>query len=165
MFSNKKLFVLLAMLMALLVIPASAQDDVIHFNSYQSDEVPRAWEELLVSQFNEANDNQVEISTVDHESFKQAIRTYLVADPAPDILTWFSGNRARFFIDRDLIYDFSEEWEANGWDDVYAPGFNALATVDEGKYFLPTSYLLVGDLLSPVYPRRSWCRSAYRNMG
>jgi multiple sugar transport system substrate-binding protein/raffinose/stachyose/melibiose transport system substrate-binding protein len=50
------------------------------------------------------------------------------------------GERAAFFIDRGLIGDFSDAWEANGLDDVYAPGFTALATSGEGKYFLPTSY-------------------------
>jgi multiple sugar transport system substrate-binding protein/raffinose/stachyose/melibiose transport system substrate-binding protein len=77
---------------------------------------------------------------LNHEDFKQAIRAYLVAEPSPDVLTWFAGNRARFFIDRGLILDVSDMWAASGFGDTYAPGFNALATVDGKQYFLPTSY-------------------------
>lgn len=151
MLFNKKATLIALMLLALLIVPSFAQDGgTITFNSYSSDPEPRAWTEQLVEMWNAENpDSPVELSTLDHESFKQAIRTYLVADPAPDILTWFAGNRARFFIDRGLIYDFSETWEANGWDDVYAPGFTALATVDDGKYFLPTSYYWWGIYYRP----------------
>ncbi|MBZ0293858.1 MAG: ABC transporter substrate-binding protein, partial [Anaerolineae bacterium] len=118
-----------------------AQDNVITFNSNQSDPLPRAFSEEVTADWNEAHPDQpVEMSTVAHEDFKQAIRAYLTADPAPDVLTWFAGNRARFFIDRGLIMDFSDMWESEGLGDVYAPGFTALATVDDGKYFLPTSY-------------------------
>lgn len=140
----KKQPLVLVVVLALFVLMMSsviAQDNVITFSSYNSDPVPRQTTEDVVADWNAQNpDKPVELSTVAHEDFKQAIRAYLTASPAPDVLTWFAGNRARFFIDRDLIMDFSSMWEAEGLDEVYAPGFNALATVDEGKYFLPTSY-------------------------
>ena len=31
-------------------------------------------------------------------------------------------------------------FEREGWYDTYAPGFVALATVDESQYFVPTAY-------------------------
>lgn len=130
-------------LAAFAVVPLIAQDGLglVTFNSYTSDPTPRAFEEQVVAAWNEANPGTpVQHSIVNHEDFKQAIRAYLVADPAPDVLTWFAGNRARFFIDRGLIADLSDMWQANGWDEAYAPGFNALAEVDGAKYFLPTSY-------------------------
>jgi multiple sugar transport system substrate-binding protein/raffinose/stachyose/melibiose transport system substrate-binding protein len=82
----------------------------------------------------------VQHSIVAHEDFKQAIRAYLLADPSPDVLTWFAGNRARFFIDKGLILDLSDMWKANGFDEAYAPGFQALSQVEGKNYFLPTSY-------------------------
>lgn len=82
----------------------------------------------------------VEHSIIAHEDFKQAIRAYLTANPAPDVLTWFAGNRTRFFIDKGLVKDFDAAWAANKFDEVYAPGFKALATYNGKKYFLPTSY-------------------------
>ncbi len=113
----------------------------IVYNSNQSDEVPRAFDEKIVAQWNEANpDMQVQHSTVNHEDFKQAIRAYLVAEPAPDVLTWFAGNRARFFIDKGLILPISDVWESEGWNDSYPKGFRALSEVDGEAYFLPISY-------------------------
>jgi multiple sugar transport system substrate-binding protein/raffinose/stachyose/melibiose transport system substrate-binding protein len=139
---NKWLILVLLVGVALLsVASALAQENSVAFNSYSSDPVPRAFEEGMVAAWNEANpDTPVQHSIINHEDFKQAIRAYLLAEPAPDVLTWFAGNRARFFIDRGLIMDLSDMWEAEGYGESYAPGFNALATVGEGKYFLPTSY-------------------------
>ncbi|MBN2305010.1 MAG: carbohydrate ABC transporter substrate-binding protein [Anaerolineae bacterium] len=113
----------------------------ITYNSNAGDPIPRAFDEKVVGMWNDAHPMlPVEHSIIAHEDFKQAIRAYLTAEPAPDVLTWFAGNRARFFIDRGLIADISDMWEANGFDDVYAPGFQALATVGDGKFFLPTAY-------------------------
>ncbi|NWG15781.1 MAG: carbohydrate ABC transporter substrate-binding protein [Chloroflexi bacterium] len=139
---NKWFIAVLLMGVALLsVVSVLAQDGTVAYNSYASDPLPRAFDEKIVAMWNEQHpDMQVQHSIINHEDFKQAIRAYLLAEPAPDVLTWFAGNRARFFIDRGLIMDFSDAWQAEGFDDVYAPGFNALATVNEGKYFLPTSY-------------------------
>lgn len=111
------------------------------YNSYQSDPAPRKQDEDLVRLFKEKYPNiEVEHSTVDHEGFKQAIRTYLAASRPPDVMTWFAGNRARFFIDRGLIADISDVWKKEGWDQKYPKGFQALSTVDGKQYFIPTSY-------------------------
>ncbi|GAB4436052.1 MAG: extracellular solute-binding protein [Anaerolineae bacterium] len=113
----------------------------ITYNSYNGDPTPRAFDEKIVAMWNEAHPEMpVMHSIIAHEDFKQAIRAYLTADPAPDVMTWFAGNRARFFIDRGLIADISDMWAENGFDEAYAPGFQALATVDDKQYFLPTSY-------------------------
>ncbi len=115
--------------------------NTILYNSYNGDPVPRAFDEKIVAQWNEAHPEMpVEHSIIAHEDFKQAIRAYLTAEPAPDVLTWFAGNRARFFIDKGLILDITDAWDANGLGEAYAPGFQALATYDDKKYFLPTSY-------------------------
>ena len=127
-----------------LVAPVAAQGgpSYITYNSYNGDPIPRAFDEEVVGLWNEAHPEMpVEHSIVAHEDFKTAIRAYLTADPAPDVLTWFAGNRAAFFVDRGLIADISDMWNANGFNETYAPGFQALAaTGTDGVYFLPTSY-------------------------
>ncbi len=114
---------------------------LVIYNSYQSDPEPRKADEELVRRFEEKNpDVDVVHSTVAHEDFKQAIRAYLTASTPPDVMTWFAGNRARFFIDRGLIMDISDVWEQEGWNESYPKGFRALSTVGEKQYFLPTSW-------------------------
>jgi multiple sugar transport system substrate-binding protein/raffinose/stachyose/melibiose transport system substrate-binding protein len=113
----------------------------VQYNSYQSDPAPRAFTEGIVADWNaEHPDQPVELSIVAHEDFKQAIRAYLTARPAPDVLDWFGGNRARFFVDRGLILDLSEVWRANALEQALPPAFQQLATYDDRPYFLPTSY-------------------------
>jgi multiple sugar transport system substrate-binding protein/raffinose/stachyose/melibiose transport system substrate-binding protein len=82
----------------------------------------------------------VDLSIIAHEDFKQALRAYLTADPAPDVLDWFAGNRARFFIDKGLILDISSMWQENKFNETFAPGFQALASYNDKQYFLPNSY-------------------------
>jgi len=130
-------------LLVSMVAPVFAQGGptYITYNSYNGDPIPRAFDEKIVGLWNEAHpDMPVEHSIVAHEDFKQAIRAYLTADPAPDVLTWFAGNRAQFFIDKGLIADISTLWTDYGFAESYAPGFTALATVNGKQYFLPTSY-------------------------
>jgi multiple sugar transport system substrate-binding protein/raffinose/stachyose/melibiose transport system substrate-binding protein len=141
MLTHKRIYFLFTMLLLVCAFPLLAQDNSVSYNSYASDPLPRAFDESIVAMWNEAHpDMPVNHSILNHEDFKQAIRAYLVAEPSPDVLTWFAGNRARFFIDKGLILDLSDMWAANGFDEAYAPGFNALATVADSQYFLPTSY-------------------------
>ena len=117
------------------------EKETIVYNSYTSDPEPRALDEALVAMYQEMHpDKTIQHSVVNHEDFKQAIRAYLVAEPAPDVMTWFAGNRARFFIDRGLIADISDVWADEGWNDTYPKGFRAMSEVDGQAYFLPTSW-------------------------
>jgi ABC-type glycerol-3-phosphate transport system substrate-binding protein len=111
------------------------------YNSMNGDPDPRAADEEIVKNFMEANpDIDVIHSIVAHEDFKTAIRAYLTASTPPDVLTWFAGNRARFFIDNDQIMDISDVWESEGWNESYPKGFQAMSTVGDAQYFLPTSW-------------------------
>ncbi|MFN2167763.1 MAG: ABC transporter substrate-binding protein, partial [Anaerolineae bacterium] len=122
-------------------VEKQVEKDLVIYNSYQSDPEPREADAALVSMFEEENPNiDVVHSTVAHEDFKQAIRAYLTASTPPDVMTWFAGNRARFFIDKGLIMDISDVWESEGWNESFPAGFRALSTVDGKQYFLPSSW-------------------------
>jgi len=121
--------------------PVKAQGKAIVYNSYSSDPSPRAVDEKIVKMWNDKNPTTpVTHNITQHEDFKQAIRTYLVADPAPDVLQWFAGNRARFFINKGQIADISDLWKSEKWDDVYPAAIKGLGTVADKQYFLTTSY-------------------------
>src|SRR6056297_2622358 len=118
-----------------------AEQQIVIYNSYMSDPEPREFDAEVVQQFNEQNPNaEIIHSTVAHEDFKQAIRAYLTSSTPPDVMTWFAGNRARFFIDKGLIMDISDVWEEAGWNENYAKGFRAMSSVDDKQYFLPSSW-------------------------
>jgi len=117
------------------------EKDLVIYNSMHSDPEPREMDAEQVAAFEAANpDIDIVHSTVAHEDFKQAIRAYLTASTPPDVMTWFAGNRARFFIDKGLIMDISDVWESEGWNEDFPAGFRALSTVDGKQYFLPSSW-------------------------
>ncbi len=124
----------LTTLLVALLAWGAAQSGMLRYNSYMSDPAPRELDEKIVELFMERYpDVRVEHSTVSHEDFKQALRTYLVASPPPDVLTWFAGERMRFFTRAGLIADITDVWEENDWTDVYSPGAQAMSS-DEGAF-------------------------------
>ncbi len=139
-FTKFGVVLVIAMLMTS-VAPVFAQGGPVVFNSNQSDPTPRAFTEMVVGLWNENNpDSPVLLETVDHEGFKQALRAYLVAEPAPDVLTWFAGNRMNFFGQRDLLLDIGDVWEENGLTEQIGVGLQAASQVDGTYYFLPGWY-------------------------
>jgi ABC-type glycerol-3-phosphate transport system substrate-binding protein len=122
-------------------VEKQVEKKLVIYNSMHGDPMPREADEELVQMFEEKYpDVDVVHSIVAHEDFKQAIRAYLTASTPPDVMTWFAGNRARFFIDKGLIMDISDVWEQEGWNEDYAKGFRALSSVDGKQYFVPTSW-------------------------
>jgi len=124
-------------------LAALAQDGgTINLASYSSDPEPRARMEGVVEIFNEGDSGYtVEVNTTEHEAFKQAIRTYLASDNPPDVLTWFAGNRMRFFSNNNLLMPLDDLYAENGWEESYSEGILAVSKGSDGSYyFVPTSY-------------------------
>ena len=132
---------LLVLLVCALLTSAFAQQGVLNYNSNQSDPEPKRVDELLVQMFMEQNpDIELNHTQVDHEGFKQAIRTYFASSTPPEVLTWFAGNRMRFFADRDVLLNIDDVWIDNGWEDAYPVGFQASSQYDGEYVFVPASY-------------------------
>ncbi len=107
---------------------------VIHANT--SDPAPKAAFEGMVRDFEAAHPEvEVRLRVYDHEAFKPAIRQFLVFD-APDVVTWFAGNRMRFFVERGLFEDVSDVWEAHGLARSMGAS-RALMSVDGRQYGVP----------------------------
>ena len=123
----------------------------IIYNSNRSDPDVRALDEKLVALFNEQHpETPLEHSTVEHEGFKQAIRAYLIAEPAPDVMTWFAGNRARFFIDNGLILDISDVWGRSGLERRFPQRLPRDVLGRWQTILCPERLVLVGYLLPQI---------------
>src|SRR5690606_29935218 len=86
----------------------------INLASNASDPAPRERLAGQIENFNASQDQYtVEINTTAHEDFKQAIRTYLASDSPPDVLTWFAGNRMRFFSNNNLLMPLDDLYTEN----------------------------------------------------
>ena len=86
-------------------------------NCNLSDPVPREAFSVMVEGFKELHpDINVTVNTFDHESYKTAIRNFLTSD-APDVATWFGGNRMNFFASKGLLLDISDLWKNAGLDE------------------------------------------------
>ena len=88
----------------------AAQAGVITLNTDASDPAPKAAFAELIKGFEAANPGiTVKVNTFDHEGFKTSIRNFLTAD-APDVVTWYAGNRMAPFVDAGLFEDVSDVW-------------------------------------------------------
>lgn len=115
----------------------SAQSELV-INSMHSDPTSKkAFESILDIFKKEQSGIKVTVNTIDHESYKVQIRTWLPNNP-PDVATWFAGNRAKFFVDKKLVEPIDDVFaKAQG---QFSEGALSAVTFDGKKYLMPTNY-------------------------
>jgi multiple sugar transport system substrate-binding protein len=130
---------------AALILPSAFAGDTgsdareLVINSNLSDPNPKAAFNELVDRFRaEYPDIDVTLNEFEHESYKTAIRNFLVSEP-PDIALWFAGNRMKFFVDEGLFMDISDVWADNDLYDSMSATQSAL-TVAGKQYGVPWGY-------------------------
>lgn len=124
-----------------LAAPLYAQNRELVIISNRSNADQRAALEAIAAEFGAQAGVKVSVNNMDHEAHKTAIRNYLVASP-PDVNFWFSGERMRGFVERELFADITDLVEENNWSDV-VPAMGA-TTVGGRVYGLPTAGILWG---------------------
>jgi multiple sugar transport system substrate-binding protein len=108
-------------------------------NTDQSDPAPKAAFEALVKGFEAENpDVKVKLNTFDHEGFKTSIRNFLSAE-APDLVTWYAGNRMAPFVNAGLFEDVSDVWVKEGLSDKLKSA-DASMTINGKKWGVPYTY-------------------------
>ena len=89
----------------------------------------------MFTRFTEKSGIELNINTVDHNTFQEQINTYLQGRP-DDVFTWFAGFRMQFFADRGLSTAINGVWDSIGAN--YASSFKQASTgLDGNQYFVP----------------------------
>ncbi len=136
----KKILVLIMLFVLTTGLSLLSAEELI-INSMHSDPLPKETLEALVAKFQELNPEiQVKVNTTAHEEFKKAVRIWLASDTPPDVITWFAGNRAMFFIEKDLILDITDVWQEAGLFEKFPKAFQSISMKNDKAYFLPDSY-------------------------
>ena len=122
---------------AMLAGTALAGDLVINYDG--SDPAPKKAFEQVIAAFEKANpDVKVKWNLFDHEGYKTSIRNFLSAE-APDVASWYAGNRMAPFVNAGLFEDVSDVWEDNGLNDSLGSAAGAM-TIDGKKWGVPYTY-------------------------
>ena len=133
-----KSFKLTLLSAALVASGATFAGDLV-INTDASDPAPKAAFDALVKGFEKANpDVKVKINTFDHEGYKTSIRNFLTAE-APDLATWYAGNRMAPFVKAGLFDDVSDVWAKEGLNDSFKSAALSM-TMDGKKWGLPYTY-------------------------
>jgi len=137
MFRTFKLSVVAAAATALMASTALARDLVINFDDLNPG--PKEGFETAVEKFKAANpDINVIVNINDREAHKTAIRNFLTAD-APDVTSWYPGNRMAPFVDAGLFEPIDDVWEENSLKDDMAAIMPTMSR--DGKIWgVPYSY-------------------------
>ena len=105
-------------LTSLMAGSALARDLVINFDDLNPG--PKKGFDDAVAQFQKENpDINVIVNNNDREAHKTAIRNFLTAD-APDVTSWYPGNRMAPFVDAGLFEPVDDVWEENGFNEDLA---------------------------------------------
>ncbi|AWI61457.1 ABC transporter substrate-binding protein [Sinorhizobium fredii] len=135
--------------------PALAQSKELSIISNIGNAAQRDVLQRIASEYQKATGVTVTINNMDHEAHKTAIRSYLVVG-APDLCFWFSGNRMKAFVKRDLFDDISDLFERENYKSVLGPSTGAV-TVDGKQYGLPLGGLLWGMFYrKDVFAEKGW---------
>ena len=122
---------------ALISAPALARDLVINYDDLNA--APKEAFEAAVEAFKAENpDINVIVNNTDREAHKTAIRNFLSAD-APDVTSWYPGNRMAPFVDAGQFEDISDLWESEGWAEDLASTLPSM-TRDGKQYGVPYTY-------------------------
>lgn len=110
-------------------------------NADTSDPAPKAAMEQLIADFEAAHPEiDVELNLSDHEAFKTTVRNFLSTENAPDIISWYAGNRMKAFVDLGLLDDVSDVWADQKLVESMASAMPSM-TVKGKQYGVPyTSY-------------------------
>ncbi|MDX1566083.1 MAG: extracellular solute-binding protein, partial [Phycisphaeraceae bacterium] len=123
----------------LLAASLSAGAGTLVINADTSDPAPKEGFEKMIAKFKEENpDIEVKFNVFDHEGFKTAIRNFLTS-AAPDVVTWYAGERMKSFVDRGLFEDVSDLWEKNNLKEAMPSAYSSM-TVNGKQYGIPYTY-------------------------
>jgi len=107
----------------------------VSVGSNASDPLTRDAYGAMFNRFTEKSGIELNINTVDHNTFQEQINTYLQGRP-DDVFTWFAGFRMQFFADRGLSTSINDVWDDIGSN--YASSFKQASTgLDGNQYFVP----------------------------
>jgi len=124
-------------LSAVIASGAMAADLVINFDDLNPG--PKKGFEDAVAQFKAENpDINVIVNINDREAHKTAIRNFLTAD-APDVTSWYPGNRMAPFTDAGLFQPIDDVWDDNGLRETFA-AIEPTMTRDGVTYGVPYTY-------------------------
>lgn len=128
----------LAGALALTTSIATARDLVINFDDLNPG--PKKGFEDAVEAFKAAHpDINVIVNNTDREAHKTAIRNFLTND-APDVTSWYPGNRMAPFVDAGLFTDISDLWASDGNLSSNFEAIKPTMTRDGKQWGVPYSY-------------------------
>ncbi len=137
MFHFSKKIIAAAAATTMLSSAALAGELVINFDDPNPG--PKKAFEAAVAKFEAANpDIKVTFNINDREAHKTAIRNFLSAD-APDVTSWYPGNRMGPFVDAGLFEDVSDLWEQEGFGESLA-AIKPTMTRDGKQWGVPYTY-------------------------
>ncbi|MEY8097146.1 ABC transporter substrate-binding protein [Falsihalocynthiibacter sp. S25ZX9] len=103
-----------------------------------SNPAPRATMEGMIADFQALNpDLTIETTIIDREAYKTQIRNFLTAD-APDVATWYAGNRMLPYVNAGLFDDVSDLWDDEMSADLAST--KPSMTIEGKQYGVPYTY-------------------------
>lgn len=111
-------------LLVFLVASSFAAELVI--NSNAGDPEPKRVTQMVVEMFEaEYPDIDVTLNIFSHEDFKTLLRTWLGAKEGPDVVTWFAGERMRYFAAKDLVVPLNEVFDDKTFEEYFPKAFES----------------------------------------
>lgn len=109
----------------------------ISFGSNYSDPSTKAAFAALVKQATASTQVDIDVNTVDHNTFQENITAYLQGTP-DSLCTWFAGYRMQYFAAQGLLAQVDDVWDAVGGN--FNDATKALSKGLDGHYYFVPIY-------------------------
>src|SRR5579859_2387779 len=96
----------------------------------------------LLAAYRRETRQRVDVTIVDHNQFQSNGNplAYLMEQPPPDVLTWFPGERMRYYVSKGLLLDISDLIaKVSGFSPAIKDLISARAGLGK-QYLMPTDY-------------------------
>ncbi|MGL4767169.1 MAG: ABC transporter substrate-binding protein [Formosimonas sp.] len=129
----------IAVLISLAAVVGQINAGEIVFNSDSSAPDARKNVTNQVARFEKAHPEiKVKLNIIDHEAYKQQLPNFL-SSASPDVVSWYAGERMKYFVDRNLFEDVSDVWAKGGLKDKMGSTLSQM-TIKDKQYGVPTGY-------------------------
>jgi len=135
---NLKRLIVLSVLVAFVTLSFAGE---LVVNTNYSDPAPKRVIKEVVKMFEEAHPEvDVTLNIFSHEDFKTLLRTWLGAKEGPDIVSWFAGERMRYFAKKGLIKPLNDVFSEKDFEAYFPTAFKSSCSYDGDVYFVPESW-------------------------
>lgn len=120
-------------------LAASGQPEPVHFLHYWTGALSGGVDALAAAYNRQDPPVGLQVSGMEHESFKSGIKGLLASGRAPEIFSYWAGARTQAMVDAGQLAPIDDVWRQHGLDALFTPAVAEACTYGGKKIAIPVT--------------------------